>query len=157
MALAELPLLVVGDNWDRLGERLRAHGRSRVRFRRALGTPEIYRLLARTKIALNDCTPHHGSHERVMRAAAAGALAVTNRTGWFAGTAAKSGLETLDFERDDIAGRIAALLNDPVTTAARAQAGSAWFRADHTWSRRAATLDAWIADLRANNKPPEAP
>ncbi len=143
-ALADRPLLVVGENWERLGEHLRCRGRSRVRFRRALPTPSVYDLTTRVQISLNDSTPHHGSHERVFRSLATGALVLTNRTRWFAAEAPPAALVQVDLEQDDVGAVVDDLLADPDRAAAIAQTGAAWFRAHHTWQHRVATLNHWI-------------
>jgi hypothetical protein len=144
-ALADRPLLVVGEGWDRLGEHLRNRGHSRVRFRRPLPTPSVYDLTSRVRISLNDSTPHHGSHERVFRSLATGTLVLTNRTRWFAAEAPADALVQVDLERDDIGAVVDGLLADPGRAAAIAEAGARWFRAHHTWQHRLATLKTWLS------------
>jgi hypothetical protein len=149
-ALADRPLLVVGEGWDRLGEHLRTRGRSRVRFRRSLPTPSVYELTSRVQISLNDSTPHHGSHERVFRSLATGTLVLTNRTGWFAAEAPADALVQVDLERDDVGAVVDGLLADPERAAAIAEAGATWFRRHHTWQHRVVTLEHWVDALKGS-------
>ncbi len=148
MALANRPLLVVGEGWERLGEHLRTQGRSRVRFRRSLTTSSIYDLTTRVRISLNDSTFHHGSHERVLRSLATGALALTNRTSWFATEAPADAVVQVDLEHDDVGAVVDDLLANPGHAAAIAKTGTAWFGAHHTWRHRVKTLDTWIDALK---------
>ena len=122
---------------------MRALGPVRVRFQRPVNIGEFYNLASRTQICLNDCTPHHGSHERVFRAMAAGALAVTNRTRWFTAQAPENGLVQVDLMREDLGAVVDALLADPVRAAALAEAGRNWFKTFHTWSQRVKMLENW--------------
>ena len=55
-SLVERPLLVVGEGWHKIGDRLRAVGTVRIRFQRPVNIGDFYNLASRTQICLNDCT-----------------------------------------------------------------------------------------------------
>ncbi len=147
MALVDRPLLVVGEGWEAMAEDLRGR-RTAVRFRRPTSNlAETYQVLGRTQLCLHDCTAHHGSHERVLRAMAAGAAALTNRTGWFTDHAPAHGLVQLDFEREDVTAAVDDLLSNPSELAAIAARGHLWQGQGHTWQHRIDTLESLIATL----------
>lgn len=142
--LADRPLTVAGDGWEALARRL--EGR-RVRFLPALDAGRVRALTGRSRIVLNSCTGHHGSHERVFQAMAAGAVAATTPTGWFDRAAPAGALLRLDVEREAPGPAVDALLADPARAQAMAEAGRAWFLAGQTWAHRTTTLDGWIDGL----------
>ena len=143
--LAGRPLTVLGDGWEALAARLAARGGNRVRFLPAADSPGLKALIGRSRLYLNICTPHHGSHERVFHAMAAGTLAVTTQTGWFVREAPAGVLVRFDPHRERIGEIVDDLLAAPDRARTMAAAGARWFRDHHTWSHRLDTLEGWLA------------
>jgi len=146
-ALADRPLTVVGDGWEALAERLAGR---RVRFLPAVDAAGVRELIGRSRITLNTCTPHHGSHERVFQAMAAGSLALTTPTGWFDREAPAGALVRLDPERDAAGPLVDDLLAAPERAETLAETGRRWFLGHHTWSHRVDTLEGWLAPRGAD-------
>lgn len=145
-ALADQPLVVLGEGWERLADHLKDRPKARVRFLPPRDVSALESLIGRAPLVLNACTPHHGSHERVLRAMALGTAALTSRTRWFAREAPADALIQVDLERDDVRAVVEEALSTPGRIDAIAEAGSRWFREHHTWSHRVATLEAWLAE-----------
>jgi glycosyltransferase involved in cell wall biosynthesis len=145
--LAERPLTVVGDGWEALAERLAERPRCRIRFLPAQEAGAVRALIGRSRLVLNICTPHHGSHERVFHALAAGTPVLSSQTGWLAREAPADALALVNVERDSPRERAEALADAPDHARTMAETGRRWFLEHHTWQHRLDTLETWISEL----------
>lgn len=135
--LAGLPVTVAGPGWEAFRQRFPDSGFTFLGSRTAV---DVQALIRRSRAVLNTCTGYHGSHERVLDAQAAGALAVTTPTRWFCRNAPEDAIAYVGDGEGDGAGPLRALLADPGGMAAAAKRGRAWQAAHHTWRHRAETL-----------------
>lgn len=130
--LAGLPVTVAGPGWEAFRRR---HPDSGFCFLGPCPADAVQTMIGRSRAVVNACTGYHGSHERVLDAQAAGALAVTTPTGWFRATVPGDAVVYLNEETP-----LRALLDAPERMAEIAARGHAWQAAGHTWRHRAEAL-----------------
>lgn len=109
---------------------------------------EVLGLMARARLVANTSANFGlGSHERPLTAMRAGAVAVSDYTGFFADrfSAAEMALFRWTHLEEDLA-KLAGLLGDPDALYAMAKAGQAKAAAEHGWAER---VDSIIAAGRA--------
>ncbi len=141
-ALLDQPITVVGGGWEALAERP-----GRARFLGERDATEVCALTRRAKLVLNVCTNHHGSHERVFDAMAAGAVAVSTRTPFFADAVPPGAMVLYGADERNLSSCVAGLLDDDAAAQAIAGAGRKAFLAAHTWDHRAQSIVGWLDSL----------
>jgi glycosyl transferase family 1 len=146
-SLASLPLHFIGPDlpacYAPFSDRWTCHG--------SKPYDDVKRLMANSRIGLNTIAKFSdGSHERVWEAMACGAVTLTDRTPYLAESFTDG--ENILFlprgpeGRDDLADRLAALLEHPDALENIAAAGCVICAAGHLWTHRAVVIDRAMAE-----------
>jgi hypothetical protein len=138
-ALLDRPLRVVGSGWDELAAR-----GGRAVFTGPLPAATVEELTGRAQIALNLCTPWHGSHERLFVAMSAGTALVSTWSAFAAEAPFAPALALSEPGGAGLRGLVDRLLADPAEAERRGRLGAGLFRAAETWDHRAAQVLALV-------------